>query len=163
MVPAMAWQHKIPDQLLQLVPGKARRGWDKTVLQARWQGIHRIDTMSYQKIYKKSQFVLENRPVQKHGSTSDQRTTLVKGEGGGDKGRRQEIKKDRDQKEKATRAALHARIRPTSIYTSTHLHGVASVKHCVMAFARSIRVLETVREPSLRNELHAVARKGLQH
>lgn len=45
----------------------------------------------------------------------------MKSEGGGGKGRRQKIKKDRDQKEKATRAALHARIRPTSISTSTHL------------------------------------------
>jgi len=42
----------------------------------------------------------------------------MKSQSGGGKGRRQKIKKDREQKKKATRAALHARIRPTSIYTS---------------------------------------------
>lgn len=136
-MPAMAWQHRIPVQLLQLAPGKARRDWDKTVLQARWQGIHRIDALSYQKIYKESRFVLENRPVEKHGSTSDQRTALGKSEGGGGKGRRQAIKKDRDQKEKATRAALYAHAQALPVYilprTYLELHPFSTARRLLHA------------------------------
>lgn len=68
----------------------------------------------------------------------------MKCDGGGGKGRRQKIKKDRDHKEKATRAAMHARIRPTSIYTSTHLLGSVEVQHRETAFASPICALGTV-------------------
>jgi hypothetical protein len=83
-MPATAWQHRTPKQLLQLALGKARRDWVETVLQARRYGIRRIETMSYPK------FVLENPPVSRLGSTSDENTEPAKSRGGGDKGRRGE-------------------------------------------------------------------------